>query len=41
MTSKTIKIALALGLLSASAAALAATDCCVSVECCLRMLGCC
>lgn len=36
------KIIIGAGLLLASAAAFAASkDCCMSIECCLRMLGCC
>ena len=42
MKSRTIKIAVALGLLASSAAAFAANaDCCGDLLCCLKMLGCC
>ena len=37
-----VKIAAVFGLLATSAVAYAATsDCCGSVECCMRMLACC
>lgn len=36
------KVIAGFGLLLASAAAYAASsDCCLSIECCLQMLGCC
>ena len=41
MKSKVLKITVAFGLLSASAAVLAANSCCGSFECCLQMLACC
>jgi hypothetical protein len=41
MKLKLIKIAAALSLLGASAAALAANTCCGDLECCLQMLACC
>jgi hypothetical protein len=41
MKSITIKMAAAVALLSASAVAFAAGGCCGSIECCLKMLGCC
>jgi hypothetical protein len=42
MKSKAMKIGAAIGLLLASAAALAANNgCCDSIACCLQMIGCC
>jgi hypothetical protein len=42
MKSKIVKITTAVALLATSAVAFAATsDCCVSVECCIKMLSCC
>lgn len=41
MKSTIVKIAAAVALLSASAVALAGNGCCGSIECCLKMLGCC
>jgi hypothetical protein len=41
MKSTLLKIGAALGLLSGSAAALAANGCCGDLACCLHMLACC
>lgn len=41
MKSKFLKVTVAFGLLSASAAVLASNSCCGSLECCLQMLACC
>ncbi|WLI87809.1 hypothetical protein Q4S45_13795 [Massilia sp. R2A-15] len=42
MKSKFFKVGAAVALLAVSAAAAASNmGCCLSVECCLRMLGCC
>lgn len=42
MKSKLIaKLGIAAGLLGACAVALAGSDCCTGLECCLQMLACC
>ena len=42
MKKKLIKVSTVLGLAAVSTAAFAASQgCCASIECCLKMLGCC